>query len=181
MTFERREQWQPPRVLGQSKAQLLELFAGLPAPRQEDLVGEYAGYDHLGHSAESFRAALARVEGGGGRWWLGKAFDPDLGEGYNRMLTPEGEVERRDRFSVRDGVSVWDGRPALVLRYAAFDNEPGSLDLVDDVREIRTGLYLAVATAATPDGGRSEPEFFVLSGPANPWVGVDDPELEAKR
>jgi len=172
------ELWQPPRVLGVRYDDLIALWHQLPSPAPEELAGEYAGYDYLGHSQESFLSSYARLERGGGAWWLGKAFSNVPGEGYNRLLTPEGRTVRRDRFSVARGTSAIDGRPALVLAYRDFDNAPGSVDLVDDLRRVRAGLYLAVATANAPGGGRTAPEPFVIAGPPNGWVGVDDPDLE---
>lgn len=172
------ELWQPPRLLGMQYDDLMRLFGLLSAPAVDEMSGEYAGYDYLGHTEASFLASYGRLQRGGGCWWLGKSFSSPAGEGYNRLLTPQGVIERKDRFGVTTGPSLVDGRPALVLTYRRFVNEPGSMDLIDDVRRVREGLYLAVATAATADGGRTAPEPFVLAGPATPWVGVDDPALE---
>ncbi|MFC7401823.1 hypothetical protein [Citricoccus sp. GCM10030269] len=170
--------WRPPHLLGMHRQDLLELFGQLPAPADGELDGEYSGYDYLGHTREGWDAGWARAEAGQGTWWLGKAFHGD--EGYNRILNANGSTTRMMRFGVRPGESLIDGKPALLLVYGDFDNPTGREGLVDEVRRINDDLYVAACTFPAENGQRSEPSIIVLSGPAQPWVGVDDPRAEAR-
>jgi len=52
--------------------------------------------------------------------------------------------------------------------------------LVDEVRKPDDYVYLGVGTRKTPDGKRSEPGHFILLGPTDEWVGVDDVKAARK-
>ena len=54
------------------------------------------------------------------------------------------------------------------------------LDLATLGGIVSKGLYLGTATQPKGDGTRTDASgCFVLTGPFNPWVGVDDPQREA--
>ena len=78
------------------------------------------------------------------------------------------------------GSSLLDDKPSFLLTYASFKNRSGAEDLTDEVRKLASGLYLCTATTRLPNGSRSRPTIFLLSGPHHAWIGVDDPSREHK-
>ncbi|GGA76567.1 hypothetical protein GCM10011490_29170 [Pseudoclavibacter endophyticus] len=172
------ENWQVSHLAAMTPEALLELFGELQPPEPGELVGEYAGVDYLGRTEASFAAALGRVLGGGGWFWLGKAFpgtEGDGASGYNRVVNDDREVARRDRYGIAFGDSPFDGKPSLLLKYSDFDNAAGSIGFLDEVRKVNDRLFLCTGRA---DEGKGEVGFFFLVGPATPFVGVDDPNSE---
>jgi hypothetical protein len=111
---------------------------------------------------------------------IGKAYS--AGEGYNvfRTITDNGYAfPRSGRFTTHIGASLIDGRPALLMDYTTFNNQPGRTGLVDEIRRLSPGLYLGTATQPKPDGTRTDAGgCFLLNGPVSPWHGVDDPTRE---
>lgn len=172
------ELWQVPHLGALSHAQLLDLFRTLSAPAPGEIRGEYAGHDYYGQTDETFAAALGRVKAGAGSYWLGKGFPGEEGDGasgYNRILNPDGNVSRRDRFGIHRGTSPIDGRPTLMLKYSDFDNAAGGIGFLDEIRKVNDLLFLCTGT---PAEGTGEVGFFFLSGPPAPFAGVDDPQSE---
>ncbi len=174
--------WSPPRALGLTAGEFIELFKTLPAPELEELQGEYSGFPHLGDSEEHHARVLARMCNRAGRgYWLGKAYgqlSEGRGEGYNVwMLGPE-LVGRWLRFGTSVGPSQFDDRPSFTMRYADYDNASGTTNLVDEIRRLGEGLYLGIGVRDMPDGSRSGPGPFVLAGPVSEWIGVDDEAAE---
>lgn len=161
----------PEQLRQLSRDDALSLFAGLPAPSAPS--GEFAG--HISAYIEpAWRAFLAEAKIG---HWLGKGYVAEAcgtwtGHGYNVYRTETGIV-RRLRFGWSLGPSSFDGRPALLMHYAAFPNWAGEQDLADELRQAAPGLMLGIyhtrqsIPGFTPRGGsgRSEPEVFILSGP----------------
>jgi len=159
--------------------QALSLFAGLPAPAAPS--GEYQG--HIPAYIEpAWRAFLAEAKIG---HWLGKGYVAEAhgtwaGHGYNVYRTDAGAV-RRLRFGWSLGPSSFDGRPALLMHYAAFPNWAGDQDLADELRQAAPGVMLGiyhtrqVVPGFTPRAGnrRSAPEIFILSGPTGPAGRAD--------
>lgn len=95
--------------------------------------------------------------------WLGKRFDAHgdvVGEGKNRFKLL-GEL---GAFRVRYGGSVLDSERCAVLDYDLPEN-PAPLRLVmDELREVRPGLFFGPAFVRT----RTEPKlvlFFAVQGP----------------
>lgn len=173
-----REDWQVPHLAALGYDALLDLFRSLDAPEIGEVSGEYAGFDYLGLSDETFAAALERVKNGAGFYWLGKGFSGEEGDGasgYNRLRTPQGTVERRDRFGVYRGSSPIDGKESLILKYSDFDNPAGSIGFLDEIRKVNDRLFLCTGT---PDEGLGTPGFFFLAGPPAPFRGVDKPSSE---
>ena len=85
------------------------------------------------------------------------------------------------RFGTEPGLSLIDGKPALIMHYGDFENPAGKADLADEIRKLDEGLYLGVGTTAKPDGTRVHFGHFALSGPMGEWIGVDDEIRDAAR
>jgi hypothetical protein len=166
---------------------LIQLWEILDAPEPGELLGEYTGHLMLrGLSVEQRTWAEAWMldESSGLGYWLGKAFDgraSGTGEGYNFWRKSEGNTERNLRFGTEFRASERDGRPALCVTYASFNNGAGKDGLVDHIRKAGPGLYLGLALRPDGDGLGLIPGAgcFVLTGPVGLWVGVDDPRAEA--
>ncbi|MGI8393254.1 hypothetical protein [Leucobacter sp. W1038] len=172
------EYWQVPHLLALDFDALMQLFTTLDAPSPGEMRGEYAGIDYYGLTEETFAAALGRVKAGNGSFWLGKGFPGEEGEGasgYNRILHPNGTVARRDRFGIYRLPSPLDGKISLCLKYSDFDNGAGNIGFFDEIRKVNDTLFLCTGT---PEEGAGAPGFFILSGPAVPFGGVDDPQGE---
>ena len=177
--------WTIERALALSKDEQLQLFATLLPPDFQELTGEYRGHASTPRSAKAAAAQDASLfdETSPFGSWLGKGFMPtgaSEGEGYNHCLKTGERVVRHLRFGTRMGSSYLDGKPAFLLTYASFANRSGAEDLTDEVRRLASGIYLCTATTRTPDGARSRPTVFLLSGPSCAWVGPDDPDRERK-
>ncbi|UOR01911.1 hypothetical protein MUN77_00870 [Leucobacter allii] len=180
MTADSRKDWQVPHLAALDPEALTALFTTLDAPAVGEMSGEYAGFDYLGQSEETFAAGLARIQAGAGRFWLGKGFpgvEGDGASGYNRLLGRDGTVARRDRFGVHRGTSPIDGKTSLILKYSDFDNDAGSIGFLDEIRKVNDRLFLCTGT---PDEGTGTPGFFFLAGPPAPFLGVDDPAGELR-
>jgi hypothetical protein len=185
MTHQSDEKWTIEKVMALGREEVIELWKTLPAPDFEELTGEYTGHVPDGGD-EKLRAQVAKVmfnESSALGFWLGKAYkalSPTKGEGYNCWRKPGDRVVRNLRFGTEAGTSLIDGKPALIMRYGDFKNPSGDADLTDEIRKLDDGLYLGVGTTATPDGKRSPPGHFALSGPIGRWLGVDDESAERK-
>jgi hypothetical protein len=105
-------------------------------------------------------------------YWLGKAFRPindHEGEGYNRTRYPGGKIVREARMATRIDKSFVDGKPSYILDYSAFNNGNG----IDELRKLDDGIYFGIFTMSTGNGTRTPPDFFILIGPTDVWVGPD--------
>jgi hypothetical protein len=191
---ETQEKWSVDQIMHEmSREAALDLWRGLPAPTLDELDGEYKGHVHDGGDEAVRQAKTKFFFYSPCGFWLGKAYTPgdgDKGEGHNSFHDDEGTVRRFRRFATEIGPSLLDGRPALIMYYRAFDNYAGKMDLVDEIRRVDDGVYLCNYTGTEnvpgfatkkPGQERSEPELFALTGPEGPWVGVDDPQLEARQ
>jgi hypothetical protein len=170
-----------------SAGELVELWQQLDPPEVKEMEGEYEG-SFVAPAA--IRHAEFRKTHGPGEW-IAKAFsavpyEACPGQGYNLWFTPE-QILRSVRYTCEIGPSPIDGRPSLLMHYAAFRHHNSGNGLMNEVRKIEPGLYLGIAhmTVETdlfgpvdPATGRSAPEPFVLRGPFGPWQGVDDAEAE---
>jgi hypothetical protein len=166
-----------------SREALSRMFHDLPAPLPGEMQGEFDGV--LPDFCDAERRAGAVARAGAPVHWLGKAYradpaDPSRGDGHNRYRGADVD-ERRLPFAWAIGPSWVDGRPALVMRYSAFDHWAGKADLQDEIRVCAPGLYLAVAHTREPipaftplpgPRGRSLPEPFFLIGPLGPYVDM---------
>jgi hypothetical protein len=166
---------------------LIELFLTLPSPSLDETRGEFDGHSpaYLGEMDSRYR------EVGLGRW-LGKGYaseplDQWAGHGYNIWDTGHGVV-RRTRFGWSLGSSALDRGACLVMHYRAFASVLADLDVIDEIRRVKEGIYLGIVTTREPSflcphpggpDGRSYPSTFLLSGPVRPWIGPDNPPERA--
>ncbi|WP_437773385.1 hypothetical protein [Arthrobacter sp. KNU40] len=174
-----------------SRDEAEELFRTLPAPDPEEFGGEYAGYT-AGYLTAQYKDFTAQSQGELGKW-LGKAFVREQyrgwdGHGYN-IWEIDGVERRTQRFAWKFGTSMLDGGPCVVMHYAVFDNIHGELDLIDEVRSVGNGIFLATASSRYPSplaperggpNGRALPTTFVLCGPERPCAGPDDLQGELR-
>ena len=138
--------WTFERIGGFSREELLDLWRTLPAPDPAEMEGEFSPWSPP-YFAEAFRGFLVSQ---GQDDWYGKAYS--RGEGYNIwQIGPD--VVRSLRFAWHVGPSGLDGRPALVMDYAAYDNPAGAWGLVDEVRALGPGLLLVIYSTDTPAEG----------------------------
>lgn len=156
-----------------SKAQLMQLFYAAPAPRSDDLDGEYeARLISVGVLA-GVNAVYTRKFFGPGRW-IGKAFKPlknSAESGYNLFRLSQGAVARTRRMRTYIGPSNIDHKQSLHLDYSPFNTGPVH-GMHDEIRRINTELFLGMGCMAL-GGGSINPAPFMVHGPAKPWVGFD--------
>lgn len=177
--------WTVPQIVAMKRDEFVELWRTLPAPDFMDMCGEFSGYCIDGGDAETRKRTAESMftESSNFGYWLGKAFKPlsaDHGEGYNFCRRPGGWVQRYYRFGTGPGVSLVDGKPAFMVYYHEFDNASGKADLTDEVRTLAPSIFLAISTVRLPDGKRSPPGPFFVTGPVGTWVGPDDEGAERK-
>ncbi|HMM75150.1 MAG TPA: hypothetical protein PJ986_05555 [Gammaproteobacteria bacterium] len=176
-----------------SREQVLALFRTLPAPGPQELKGEYKGHVHDGGdlALRAKRNAFFFDEASIFGSWMGKSYTSEAsghGEGYNIWRRTTRSICRNSRFRTEIAASMYDGRPSLMMYYAAYRTVFGEMDLIDEIRCLSDGLYLGVYSCTRaldgfstlqPGNARSDIDVFALTGPTGPWVGVDDPKLEA--
>lgn len=177
--------WTIEELIALNREQVVDLFKTLEAPPLDELDGEFTGHVPDGGDPEARKRIDERMfnENSWLGYWLGKAYrvtGENQGEGYNMGRRPGGQVDRFLRFGTHVGDSQIDGRPSVVMTYGSFNNPSGERDLVDEIRRLSDGIYLGLGTTRLPDGSRTPPGPFVLTGPIGPWVGVDDEAAEAK-
>ena len=151
----------------------LELFKALAPPEFEELNGEYKA-DLLGGDTEMGEWLMHKEVLG---YWLGKAYTPTpsakrsrfKGEGYNFWLI-DGKKVYHSRFATHMSVSEIDEKPIFRMQYDVFKSLYGQQGMVDEIRKLKTGLYLCWGKHwPTQPGGP-----FCLSGPQEPYN--KDPE-----
>jgi len=148
-----------------STAALIKLFKTLEAPTIEDMNGEYAA--HL----------LAKMDGMNGLAnmmiqnpvmpWQCKAFRPvnnDTGRGYNTFMLG-GKTIQLYAMQTCIAPSRFDGRPSYHLIYRYFHSLCGSIHMVDEVRFLKSGVYLGMGTWGFTDAQRQVAFPFLLEGP----------------
>jgi hypothetical protein len=170
-------------LLSQPERKMIELWKSLPAPEIGELHGEYTGLRTLVDVDErTWRNAHETLwnPAGSTGFWLGKGFRPTTattGEGYNCWSRVGGRIQRFMRFATHIGTSG-DGKPSLIMKYAAFKTGVGAVDLTDELRRYEHHIYIGIATRRGRNADRSRPTAFVLAGPGTPWRGVDDEHAE---
>ena len=138
-----------------------------------EMDGHYMGLgpDAMNEQYQKGYAAFMFDEKSPRGYWLGKAFKPHTdttGEGYNRWRFPGGKVERNLRMATRMGPSLVDNKMSYILDYSAFHPK---MSLVDELRKLDEAIYLGIATRDAGDGKPDRPDFFILVGPTDEWVG----------
>jgi hypothetical protein len=170
--------WSMEKILSMDRAQFLEIWKKLPAADMREMNGHYQGLvPNAGHAKQQKDTTDYMYNQDSTRgYWLGKAYkahSDTKGEGYNRWRFEGGKVVRNGRFGTEMGKSLIDGKPALLMYYSAFNK---NTTLVDEIRKLDEYVYVGVGTSDLGDGKRSNAEggVFVLLGPTDEWVGVDE-------
>lgn len=172
--------WTRENIMELDYNQIVELWKQCPAVGMEELVGEYDGLVPNAGDPERKKWIDEGMysEDKPSGFWLGKAFWPlskTHGDGYNRYRY-SGRLENRIRFATSIGRSLIDGKQAFLMNYGAYHAKgtpPGYVsDLVDEVRKLDNGIYVAMATRCKPDGVRTAPAHFVLVGPIGRYRGA---------
>lgn len=169
-----------PDLLQLNSAELMSLFATLPAPSLDEMSGEFDGrmLSQTSFWLSAWWTGCLRNPFWPG-WWLGKAFrrvNENEGRGYNRFRHLGRLVER---FPMRTLIapSRFDGRPAFQLVYRAYHSACGGVHMVDEVRRVASGTYLLIGTFGFQ---RYVPNPFLLTGPVAPYrhdIGVERPDF----
>ena len=158
------EEWSVEKLQSLTRDQCVELFKTLSPPDFEELNGEYAatllGEDRVWGEWYMYKTELGH--------WLGKAYTPVAtekrsgfrGEGYNFWLI-DGKKTYHSRFATHISVSIIDGKPVFRMQYDVFKSFYGQEGMVDEIRKIKTGLYLCFGMSRPT----SSPGPFCLSGP----------------
>jgi hypothetical protein len=158
--------------------EIMEFFSTLPPPDFSEMNGEYSAR-LLDHGSRTFNL-LSRFSlyNPGVGWWLGKAFLPETGKsghGYN-MFERWGRVFRKYRMLTDMVPSRFDQKPVFRLYYAAFRSPCGLINMVDEVRKVKDGLYLGIGAWGFSEKMLMRPLPFILDGPIGPFVGPDGEE-----
>jgi hypothetical protein len=160
-----------------NKAALFQLFYAAPAPKYEEVKGEYSGQTIpvgvLALSADFYTHNFF----GPGRW-LGKAFFPfekDKGWGYNMFSkkTKDGQVEvfRTRKMNTYIGKSPIDGKDSFHVDYSPYNS--GTVNSMhDELRKINDNIFLGMGYMGI-GGGKINPAPFLIIGPAAKWIGND--------
>ena len=167
-------QWTLEKLLALTPAEGLELWSKASPPTIGEMNGHYMG---LGPNAtdpayQKGYAAYMFDEHSVRGYWLGKAFHPltaTTGEGYNRWRYPGQKIVRNLHIATHIGPSLIDGKPSYLLDYTVYNK--GST-LIDELRKIDDDIYFGMATTVGKDGKRTRPDFFILVGPTDEWVGL---------
>jgi hypothetical protein len=150
-----------------SKSQLMKIFMISPAPRINELAGEYqAGNFNVGVLA-SFVNFFTNHFFGKGKW-VGKGFQAsrDMGDGYNIFDHKEGSNRHR-RFKTHVGLSNIDGRQSFHLVYREFNKGIRVSSMHDEVRKVNGKLYIGMGSTSWGLGFRNPSAFYIV-GPSTP-------------
>lgn len=169
-------QWSLEKLLALTQKEGVELWRSLPAVPLQEMNGHYLGLVPFADNIEQQQdfASDARNEHANSGYWLGKGFKPvteTTGEGYNRYRLPGGKIVYKGRMGTRIGKSLVDGKSAYIIDYSVFDQ---SITSIDELRKLDDFIYLGIATKDVGGGKRSEPFFWLLTGPTDRWVGPDE-------
>lgn len=159
---------------GERAASLLALrrgWSGLATPALHELVGDLAA-DFLPPLRRVAPAGLGLV--GLPRWW-GKRFRPDEGAGVGEVLSgvnlvrprpgqPGGPLIETLPMTARRGTSLVDGRPAVVISYAADGPRPWRW-VRDEVRCDAAGSLVAMTFVDVAGVRRAGGTPFLLRRP----------------
>ncbi|PKN32828.1 MAG: hypothetical protein CVU61_16290 [Deltaproteobacteria bacterium HGW-Deltaproteobacteria-19] len=159
------------------KAAIFQLFYAAPAPKFEDVKGEYNAktlpVGILAMSADYFTHNFF----GPGRW-VGKAFaiaEKDKGWGYN-MFSTKGKdgsevIARTRKMNTYLGKSLIDGKESFHLDYSPY-NSGAVHSMHDELRRINDHIMIGMGYMGL-GGGSINPAPFLVIGPSAPWVGPD--------
>jgi hypothetical protein len=155
-----------------STFELLSLFRDLPLPSIEEMSGDYDAtllqQPNLAADINGFFAVGLPFSP-----WLSKGFRPvneTEGRGYNsfRQL---GKVVQRYPMRTLIAPSRYDGRDSYTLIYKAYRSTCGLINMVDEVRRVDDGLYLAIGTWGFSKRQRQIPLPFALRSTDREYLG----------
>ncbi len=156
-----------------SRARVMQLFYAAKAPDYGEMNGEYkavtTGVGVLTPAGDIFINHFF----GPGRW-LGKAFSPKDGYGYNLFSAARGGKEslrRAVKMKTSAGKSRFDGKDSYHVEYAPYNPIPNAW-MRDEIRKVNERLYIGMG-AITPTGGVHNPFPFILYGEPEAWAGPD--------
>ena len=159
------------------KASLFQLFYVAPAPKFEEMKGEYSAktlpVGVLAASADFYTHHFF----GPGRW-AGKAFFPfekDKGWGYNIFSSKNKDdkevLSRARKMNTYVGKSLIDGKDSFHLDYSPYNS--GTVhSMHDELRKVNDNIILGMGYMGL-GGGSINPAPFLVIGPAVKWVGPD--------
>lgn len=155
-----------------STFELLSLFRELVAPEIEEMHGDYDAtllkQPSLAADINGFFAVGLPFSP-----WLSKGFRPvndSEGRGYN-SFRQFGKVVQRYPMQTVIAPSRYDGRPSYTLIYKAYSSTCGMINMVDEVRRLDDGLYLAIGTYGFSKRKRQIPLPFALRSTGRPYLG----------
>lgn len=130
---------------------------------QQDLCGIYGGPMLGSNPLFQWRAKAFRpVDGGSGR-------------GYNTFIQRDETIVHRYPMLTSVQPSWIDGRPVYQLDYSPFRTICGRLNMLDELRVLLPGVYLAIGRFGLTARNRYRPLPFVLVGTARPYLrDIDD-------
>lgn len=149
---------------------LVDLFKTLDAPRLEDMNGEYQAA-LLAQPNWLANTVGHLVLNNPYRHWLTKAFRPvdaHTGRGYN-TFQQRGKVVQCYPMLTMIAPSRFDQKPAYQLIYRQFHSSCGSINMVDEIRQVAPDLYLGIGTYGFTDQQRRIAYPFLLKGPIHPY------------
>ena len=158
----------------QSVDDLMALFATLDAPAIADMDGEFDAtlLSQPNLLSTALGAVMVRYPLAP---WRAKAFRPIdavSGRGYNSFrIVRAGRDVRRYPMLTSIAASRYDSRPVYQLDYRPFDSLNGRINMVDEIRRVRPGVYLGIGTWGFTQRQRHIPLPFQLLGPARPYAG----------
>lgn len=153
-----------------SPKELQHLFRTLPAPTIAEMDGEYHAEllaqpcGIVGQKGKLFLDNPMQT-------WLCKAFRPvdaQYGRGYNTFLQ-RGKIIQRYPMLTTIAASRYDGKPAYTLIYRYFQSLCGSINMVDEVRQVSPDLYLGMGTYGFIRGQRQIGWPFLLQKTDTPY------------
>ncbi|MBI2691950.1 MAG: hypothetical protein HYX29_08415 [Solirubrobacterales bacterium] len=152
--------------------ELLSFFRDLPSPGIKEMNGDYDAtllqQPSLAAEINGFFAVGLPFSP-----WLSKGFRPvneTEGRGYNsfRQL---GKVIQRYPMRTMIAPSRYDGRDSYTLIYRAYRSMCGAINMVDEIRRVNDGLYLAIGTWGFTKRQRQIPLPFALRATDRPYAG----------
>ena len=148
------------------------VYASLPAPKPDELNGEYSGHTLIYMQPVMLQKPYE---------FLGKAFRPNpikegaQGDGYI-IWRVNGAIVRNNQFGWAIGPSGIDGKPALIMDWQYFAEDAVQNYGIDEVRRAAPGLYLCTTvnkqpTDTEPIAGRIN--YWLMCDRRSDWIGPD--------
>lgn len=173
---EAKKEWIIEDVMAMGQAEIIELWEQSPAATLEEMDGLFVGYIPFADNPTNekrIQKVMYNVNSARG-FWVGKAYTKtgeNKGEGYNKWRHKDGTFTHGQRFATEVGTSLFDGKPALMMYYEAYNS---SMKLTDEIRKLTDGIYVGIGTTPQSDGTRRLFGHFVFVGPVHEWVEFDD-------